>query len=279
MDIEPVKKILRFTKIEHTAFSIPLIFSGAWMGAGGRPPSTMVLAFILSAAIGARICGMSFNRIFDRNIDAVNPRTADRELPSGSMAVSSALKIAGAGLFVYVASCFFLGGWCLVLSPIPIIPLIGYSLLKRITWLCHFGIGLCLAIAPLGAFVAASGGIAFDGPIILFSFFVFFWMSGADIIYAVMDIDSDRKHHIYSLPARLGSAWAQRTAAMVHGMAVSCMILILVIINAGPAAWSAMAIAGLIFILMYVPQIPLPFRFFPISTFAGITGAMVPILG
>jgi len=273
-----LQDILNFTKIEHTAFSLPLIFTGAWLGAGQRFPSMAVMLLIVVAAIGARIFGMAMNRVFDRHIDRLNPRTAGRELPSGRMRLGAALTIVFSGLIVYLTACWTLGGWCLVLSPIPLVPLLGYSLLKRVTPLCHFGIGLCLALAPLGAFVAAAGHPRFSGSAILFSAFVFCWLSGADIIYALMDIDSDRQHNIHSIPASLGRKRALRVAAATHLAALGFLIAVVLDVGGGIMAWAALIISGVFFALMYVPGIPVPKRFFPISTIAGIAGALAAMV-
>ena len=273
------KKMLRFTKIEHTAFSFPLLFTGAWLGAGGRFPQIGIFLLILIAAVGARVFGMAFNRIFDRRLDALNPRTASRELPSGMMTTGDALAVALAGLTVYISACAGLGGWCLKLSPLPLVPLLGYSLLKRFTSLCHFGIGICMAIAPVGAFVAAAQNLRFNSAIILFSLFVFCWMSGSDIIYALLDIESDRKNGIYSLPAKLGPAGAQAVAAAVHLLAVASLVVVLLVTGGGQGAWIFTALGTVAFIMMYLPFIPVQVRFFPISTVASISGAVVPMLG
>lgn len=270
--------MLNFTKIEHTAFSLPLIFTGAWLGAGNRFPSFMVTLLIVVAAVGARIFGMAMNRVFDRRIDRLNPRTAGRELPAGKMTLRMALVIAFSGLVIYLLACWTLGGWCLILSPIPLVPLLGYSLLKRFTPFCHFGIGLCLALAPLGAYVAAAGHPRFSGAVILFSGFVFCWLSGADIIYALMDIDSDRQNNIHSLPAWLGAAGALRVAAGIHLMAWGMLVSVVQTVGGGAVAWMALATAAVFFVLMYVPAIPVPQRFFPISTLAGLAGALAPIV-
>jgi 4-hydroxybenzoate polyprenyltransferase len=273
-----IKKLLNFTKIEHTAFSLPLLFTGAWLGGQAHWPHIRILLLIIVAALGARIFGMSFNRIFDRHIDAQNPRTADRELPSGSLSVATALTVAVAGLILYLAACALLGRWCLYLSPLPLIPLLSYSLLKRFTWLCHFGIGLCLALAPLGAFVAVAGYPRFSFEVLLFSGFVFCWLSGADIIYALLDIDSDRRNKIYSLPARMGSKQAQWISAATHLAALICLALLLVILKAGIPALLALAVTVVTFVLMYVPSIPVHRRFFPMATLAGVAGSVTPLL-
>jgi 4-hydroxybenzoate polyprenyltransferase len=273
-----IKKILNFIRIEHTAFSLPLIFTGAWMGGQGRWPHISVLLLIVLAAVGARVFGMSFNRIFDRQIDALNPRTACRELPSGHMDLLTAFTIAMVALAVYLGACIALGRWCVYLSPLPLIPLLGYSLLKRFTAMCHFGIGLCLALAPLGAYVAVAGHPGFTVEVVLFSGFVFFWLSGADIIYAIMDIESDRRTGIFSIPAKLGAVRAQWVSATVHICALGCLMLLMTASPTGPAAIVAYAVTMGLFVLMYMPFVPLPKRFFPVSTLAGVAGAITPLL-
>lgn len=270
--------ILNFTKIEHTAFSLPLIFTGAWLGAGGRFPCLSIMLLILVAAVGARIFGMAMNRVLDRQIDRMNPRTANRELPSGKMTLTMALAIAGGGLAIYLIACWLLGGWCLTLAPIPLVPLLAYSLLKRVTPFCHFGIGLCLALAPLGAYVAAAGHPRFSLAVMLFAGFVFCWLSGADVIYALMDIDSDRQNKINSLPAWLGADGALRVAAGVHLLAWCILVAVVRNVGGGPLAWITLAITAILLVMMYIPSIPVPKRFFPISTLAGIAGALATMV-
>jgi len=273
-----IRTILSFTRIEHSIFSLPIILAGAWIGGGYHFPRVTLVLLIIIAAVGARIFGIAFNRIFDRRLDALNPRTAMRELPSGKMTMGSALIVAFCGLALYILACLALGGWCLKLSPLPLIPLLGYSLLKRVTSLCHFGIGFCLGIAPMAAFIAASGNLDFPFTIYVFSLFVFCWMSGSDIIYAIMDIESDKKNGIHSLPASLGAVKAKKIAAILHLVSVICLVIILLINNGEQASWISLAVAVAAFILMYVPIIPVGIRFFPISTIAGIAGALVPVL-
>jgi 4-hydroxybenzoate polyprenyltransferase len=271
-------KILQFTKIEHTAFSLPMIISGAYLGAGSHLPQWPVLLLIFLAAVGARIFGMAFNRIFDRRIDALNPRTAQRELPSGRMTLAMALTIAFGGLGLYLIACALLGRLCLILSPVPLIPLLGYSLLKRYTALCHLGIGICLALAPLGAYVAAAKSLQFTSTIILFAGFVFFWMSGSDIIYAILDISSDRRNNIHSIPALLGAKKALKVSGTLHALALACLVLVLLTSSGGALSWFFLGVTASIMMLLYVPAIPISTRFFPIATLAGIAGALVPLM-
>ena len=270
---------LRFTKIEHTAFSLPLVVAGSWIATEGRSPGLPLLLLIVTAAVGARIFGMSFNRILDRRIDARNPRTAGRELPSGRMSVRAALVAAMTGLSVYLTACAVIGGWCVILSPVPLIPLMGYSLLKRFTALCHFGIGLCLALAPLGAYVATTGDIRLSAGIVLFAVFVFFWLSGADIIYSLLDLDSDLVNGIHSLPAEIGRRNALAVSASCELVALGALAGVYVLSGRGGASAAALLLSAASMALMALPAIPEQVRFFPISTAAGIFAAFVPILG
>ena len=271
--------VMNFTKIEHTVFSLPLLFSGTWLGAGRRWPGWTVLVLIALAGLGARCLGMAMNRILDRDLDAKNQRTANRELPSGRISLLVAYAIAAAGLGVYLVACWALGPLCLMLSPVPAVPLIAYSLLKRFTNLCHFGIGLCLALAPLGAFVAASGSVALDSEVILLALFAFCWISGADIVYALMDIDSDRKTGVHSIPASLGAGGAQLVAGCVHLAAIGCLVALWLALGGNVLPCAAVAVSAAAFCAGYVQRIPVAVRFFPIFAIAGVSGSLVPLLG
>lgn len=272
-------KVLAFTRVEHTVFSLPLLFAGAWIGAGNRFPSLWSLALIALAGLGARTLGMAMNRILDRDLDARNPRTSGRELPAGALSLRGAYAIALAGLAVYLAACGLLGRWCLILSPVPALVLILYSVLKRFTSLCHFGIGLCLALAPLGAFVATSGAPALHLPVLLLALFAFFWISGYDVIYALQDVESDRRTGVHSLPAFLGPAGAQIVSALAHLLALAALAALVMATSGGMLAWAAFLVSVAAMALSYAPWIPLPARFFPLSAVAGIAGAVVPFLG
>lgn len=271
------KNILRFIKIEHTIFSLPLLFAGAWLGNGRTYPTLKVLLLLVLAAVGARIVGMAMNRILDRRIDALNPRTANRELPQGSLSLIHGYGVVLLGTALYLAACYFLGGLCWRLWPVPFIPLMTYSFLKRFTNFCHFGIGLCLGLVPLGAYVATSQTMTFDSSILYLSLFTFCWMSGADIIYALLDIDFDRNIGVHSLPAAIGATKAQVVAGALHIIAFASLIGILWTMKSGSLAWLSLFVASTSFVAMYVQRIPVHVRFFPISAVAGIAGALIPV--
>ena len=280
-----VGKLMNFAKIEHSVFSLPLLLAGAKLGAEARQgspeawPSLGVLGLIALAGVGARAMGMAMNRVFDRKLDALNPRTAGRELPSGRMSLAAGLAVAAGGLGLYLLACWLLGPLCLALSFVPALPLITYSLLKRFTNLCHFGIGLCMALAPLGAYVAASGSASLGESVLLLALFTFCWMSGFDIIYALQDIASDRQTGVRSLPASLGSAGASAVAAGVHVVALVGLALLWLSTGGGWFGGAAFAVAAGALVLGNMPFIPAAKRFFPISAIASFAGAAVPLIG
>lgn len=205
----------RLIKIEHTLFSLPMLFSGAILGARGWPPFR-TLALIVLVGFAARTFAMIANRLIDREIDARNPRTQGREIPAHRVSVPEALALAVVSLAGYVGLAWVLGNLCLVLSPIPLILFIGYPYLKRYTWLAHFGLGAALAMAPLGGFIAASQSLPFEPAILALGLFVFFWVSGFDIIYATLDEEFDRAQGLFSLPAVMGRVKALRISGVLH---------------------------------------------------------------
>ena len=278
------RKLMRFARIEHSVFSLPLLLAGAKLGAEAATgdatawPSLATLALVALAGVGARTMGMAMNRVFDRRLDALNPRTAGRELPSRRMRLPAALAVAAAGLATYLAACALLGPVCLMLSPVPAVPLITYSLLKRFTPLCHFGIGLCMALAPLGAFVAAAGSVALTPAAWLLAAFTFCWMSGSDVIYALLDIRSDRQTGVRSLPASLGERGASAIAAVLHVAAAGALGMLWLSVGAGWASVAAMAISLAALAAANLPALPADRRFFPISAVAPIAGAVVVLV-
>jgi len=272
-----LQKLHSFTKVEHTIFSLPLLFAGAWLGAGGMP-SIKALLLIALVGLGARTFGMAVNRILDRNIDAKNPRTKNRELPSGKLSMAQGYGVALVGIVIYFIGCALLGSTVLKLSLVPLVPLALYSLLKRFTSLCHYGIGICLGLAPLGAFVAVTNDLAFTPEVVLLSIFTFCWISGFDIIYALMDIDFDRENKIRSIPAALGSSRAQLVAAVTHLVSFATLVLLWMSVG-GSLSFIALLVSGGAFGAAYLQSIPVHVRFFPVSAIAGIAGALVVLLG
>ena len=215
----------RFVKAEHTLFSLPLIFSGAVL-AGREWPSGRLCALLLGAGFGARTAAFALNRVIDRQLDARNPRTANRELPRGTLRLSEAWGVFGAGVALYGACAAAIAPICLYLSPIPLAIFVIYPYMKRFTPLAHFGVGLADAMAPLGGWIAVKQTLEGIGPGFWLASFTFFWVSGFDVIYATMDEAFDRSAGLHSLPARLGSRTALRMSGVLHGLAFAALAVL-----------------------------------------------------
>jgi 4-hydroxybenzoate polyprenyltransferase len=207
-----------FIKVEHTLFSFPLILSGAFLAAQGVP-NIRLLLLILLAGVGARTAALGLNRIIDKEIDRKNPRTAGRELPSGEIKLLEALLVVGSGITIYFIAAYLICDLVLYLSPIPLAVFVLYPYMKRFTYLCHFGVGLGLALAPLGGWIAVKCSLNGIFPALVLSIFTLFWVSGFDIIYATLDEEFDRQSGVHSLVARFGKRNALLVSAVLHLMA------------------------------------------------------------
>jgi 4-hydroxybenzoate polyprenyltransferase len=220
-----VKNYFSFVKIEHTLFTLPLIYGGLLLGVR-EMPSANLLFLVLLAAVGARTAAFALNRIIDREIDRRNPRTAMRELPSGRMTLLEALGVFSIGSFLYFGSAAMISSFCLMLSPIPIIIFAVYPFMKRFTPLAHFGVGLGMSMAPLGGWFAASPTFENILPAVLLCVFTVFWGVGFDIIYATLDEDFDRQAHLFSFVSEFGKRKALLWSALFHIAAFFCLALL-----------------------------------------------------
>ena len=220
-----LKKFFNFVKIEHTLFTLPLISSGLLLGMK-ETPSVRLLLLVLVAAVGARTVAFALNRIIDRNIDKRNPRTAMRELPSGTMSLAEAFGVLVAGLVLYSGSAAMISPFCLMLSPIPLIVFVIYPYMKRFTVLAHFGVGFGMSMAPLGGYFAASPSFDNIVPAVLLCLFTMFWGAGFDIIYATLDEEFDRRERLYSFVSRFGRKKALTFSALIHLLAFGCLTML-----------------------------------------------------
>ncbi|MFN2382710.1 MAG: 4-hydroxybenzoate octaprenyltransferase [Gemmatimonadota bacterium] len=224
----------RFVRFEHTLFSLPMLFAGVLLGAGAAV-SGQLLLLVLLAGTGARTAALGLNRIIDRRLDAANPRTATRELPSGAMSLREAWGLTLLGAAVYAVAAGLIDPLCLVLAPLPLAVFIAYPYLKRATAWCHLGVGLGLAMAPLGGFFAAR--LSFDGaaPALLLACFTLGWVAGFDIIYSTLDEAHDRDTGLRSLPARYGRDTALTISRVLHAAAWGCLAALVMVRLAWPA--------------------------------------------
>ncbi|HEY2748981.1 MAG TPA: UbiA-like polyprenyltransferase [Polyangia bacterium] len=235
----------RLVALPHTIFALPFALGAAALAwrHGAVPFSPARLALIIVAVAAARTAAMGFNRVADRRFDAANPRTANRELPRGAVSLGGAVAVTFAAALVFVAAAALLGPTPLLLSPIALAILGGYSLAKRFTWATHLWLGVCLGGAPAGAWIAITNGFGW-APLAL-SLAVAAWVAGFDIIYATQDVAFDRGRGLGSIPARfgvsraLGISRALHVAAVVGLVAFGVLLQLGVIYGAGVAVIAA----------------------------------------
>ena len=236
---------LDMIKFEHTLFALPFAFIGALLARKGLPTGWQ-LTWIVVAMVGARSAAMTFNRIVDVHYDRLNPRTTGRALVSGTLSIQFAVAftVAMSGLFVFAA--WQLNALCFYLSFPTLAILLLYSYTKRFTSLSHVVLGFAIGCAPLAAWLAIRGEFAW--PPILLSAAVMFWVAGFDLIYALQDIEFDRKARLFSLPSKLGVAPALRISTLFHGVTVVLLTATAMIAGLGWIAYAGIAIvAGILY--------------------------------
>jgi 4-hydroxybenzoate polyprenyltransferase len=232
----------RMIKFSHTVFALPFALAAVVLAQRHHPLTGQHLFWLLVAMVGARSAAMGFNRIVDADIDLKNPRTAGREIPSGKLSKKSAILfvVFFSGLFILAAAMF--GKLCLILSGPVLLLLFSYSYSKRFTALCHLYLGLTISLAPIGAWIAVTGG--FSPSILLLSFALMTYIAGFDILYACQDEAFDRKEGLSSIPVRIGISRALKTAAILHVGAMAFFISIYTVFDMGGTYLSAVGIIG-----------------------------------
>jgi 4-hydroxybenzoate polyprenyltransferase len=225
-----MKKYFSLIKFSHTIFALPFALVGATLGFWSLAttgtsldkPWWLSVLLVVLCMVFARSAAMAFNRYLDRDIDAENARTAIREIPSGLITPQNALAFALGNAALFVITTAFINFWCLILSPVALAVILGYSYTKRFTAWCHLVLGLGLALAPVGAYLAVTGVFAL-APVVL-GLVVLTWVSGFDIIYALQDEAFDRSHGLNSIPVRLGRLQAMQVSNGLHlGSAVGLL--------------------------------------------------------
>ncbi len=212
---------MEMIKFSHTIFALPFALSGALLAAGGLP-TVAQLFWIVMAMVGARTAAMALNRLIDAEIDARNPRTAGRAIPAGLISKGVTVAFIVGSLALLLVSAAQLNQLCLLLSPLAIFFLVLYSYCKRFTSLAHVVLGICLAVAPIGAWVAIRGTL--DAPAFILGAAVLFWVAGFDILYALQDLDFDRKAGLHSIPVLLGVEGSLWTARMFHLVMIALLL-------------------------------------------------------
>jgi 4-hydroxybenzoate polyprenyltransferase len=217
-------KYFSLVKFSHTVFAMPFAMIGFALAISEKEQtfSLRLLLLIILCMVFARNSAMGFNRVADMRFDSLNPRTDRREIPAGKISPSMAMVFVIINSILFIVTCGFINRLTLILSPVALIVILGYSLTKRWTALCHFILGTGLALAPVGAFISVTG--AFRILPLIYSFIVLSWSSGFDIIYSLQDDEFDREHHLHSLPSSAGRKNALIISGIVHLVTVMLVI-------------------------------------------------------
>lgn len=237
--LSQVRTFGQLIKFSHTIFGLPFALASTALAhrfaitAGEPGLDVLRVVWIVLAFAGARSAAMGFNRIVDRHIDAANPRTADRELPRGVISLRAAWTFTVASALVFLGAAALLGPLPAVLAPVCLVVLLGYSLFKRFSWSSHLVLGLALALAPGGAWIAVTGSFASAAVPLFLMLAVATWVAGFDVLYALQDEAFDRTTGLHSIPARFGSVGAIVISAGLHVVTVAALIAVHVLADLG----------------------------------------------
>lgn len=235
-------------KFEHTIFALPFAYLGMVLAARANHgwPGFDKLLWITLAMAGARTLAMALNRLIDSRLDALNPRTANRALPKKQLSVAEMVVYSAIAAALLAVSAWQLNPLCFALAPVALLFLVGYSYTKRFTWLCHLALGLTDGIAPIGGWLAVNPTISVANlvPPFLLGLAVAAWVGGFDLIYSCQDIEFDRTHGLYSIPARFGPARALQISEMAHGASVGLLAAVGGILHLAWPFWIAVGVAA-----------------------------------
>ena len=233
-----MKNYLSLIKFSHTIFALPFALIGFFLAINSQEADInwLTLVFVVLCMVFARSAAMAFNRYIDRKIDLANQRTAEvREIPNGTITPQNALIFVLVNCVLFIGATYLINPLCFYLSPIALLVVLGYSLTKRFTALCHLVLGLGLSLAPIGAYLAVIG--EFSWLPLFFSFAVLFWVSGFDIIYALQDEDFDKEQKLHSIPVLLGTKNALMLSNFLHVLTAGFILFAGYYANLGLFYW------------------------------------------
>jgi len=221
--LKKIKITLKMIKIEHSIFALPFAFIGAFLAQRGIPPLEKCF-WILVAMVSGRSVAMAFNRLVDKEIDAKNPRTQNRELPKGLLTQQWVWSFIFLCILLFFVATYHLNKIVFFLSPFALIIIMGYSFVKRFSWLTHLFLGLSLGLTPLGGWLAIKPTFSIIPLYLMIG--VMFWVAGFDIIYACLDYEFDKKHKIHSIPAQFGIKNALYLSTIFHVITIICFFCV-----------------------------------------------------
>lgn len=237
-----VVELLESIKFSHTVFALPFALLALVLARRGGLPSLRELILIVTCMVGARTWAMGVNRLADARIDAANPRTTTRAVPAGRLSSSAMAFFTAAGALVFLGGSAALSGVALACAVPVLLILASYSWAKRLTFLCHFYLGFCLGLAPVGAWVALRG--EFPWPLLTLTFAITFWVAGFDILYALQDEHFDREAGLHSIPARFGTGPALVVARVSHSISALLFLGFGFLFELGIAYFAGLALAA-----------------------------------
>jgi 4-hydroxybenzoate polyprenyltransferase len=241
--LSKIRTTLEMIKWEHSIFALPFALTAMLLAAGGLPDWRTV-AWIVVAMVAARSAAMAFNRWADADLDAVNPRTSNRAIPAGLLSRKFVLGFTGAAVLVFFAAAAELNRLTLMLAPLALAVLLGYSYLKRYTRWSHLGLGLSLGLAPTAAWIAVRGSL--DPRILVLTAAVTLWAGGFDVLYACQDYEHDRAAGLHSLPQAVGVATAFHAARAMHVVALWALAWFAWLFHFGLVGWIGIIAVGLL---------------------------------
>lgn len=274
--MKSVSHYLSLIKFSHTIFAMPFAVIGFLLAIVLTHTSFNIRLFglVILCMIFARSAAMAFNRYIDREFDKANPRTVIREIPAGIIAARSALLFVIISSVLFIATTWFINPICFYLSPVALLVILGYSYTKRFTALCHLVLGVGLSLAPIGAWLAVTG--KFDLLPLLFSFTVFFWVSGFDIIYALQDEEFDRSKELHSIPVMLGKKGALLLSRVLHLFSAS--LVVYAGIYADFDLWYWIGAAAFIGLLIYQHTLVKPHDLSRVNLAFGTTNGIASVI-
>jgi len=259
-----LKTLLQFIRFEHTIFSLTFAYAGAMLAYGGIIPLEKFF-WITLALFGARSAAIVLADLVDREIDAKNPRTKDRFLPSGKVSVEEAKSIIIMSYLLLFFSAYQLNFLCFILSPIPVLIALAYPYSKRYTSLAHILLGMNLAFAPFGGWIAITASI--ELPALILAAAVTFWVAGFDVIYSCQDIEFDRKFGQHSIPARFGTKNGLLISSLFHALMILLLLSIFVILKLGIFYLTGIAIIAALLIYEHLIVGPQSLEKVPVAFF------------
>jgi 4-hydroxybenzoate polyprenyltransferase len=235
---------LAFVRFSHTVFALPFALVGALLASRLVPLTWSRVGWIVAAMVAARSAAMAFNRLVDARYDALNPRTAQREIPRGAMSTREAWMFLAVAIVAFVAVCARISTLCLMLSPIALATVFWYSLAKRVTWATQFFLGLAMAVAPVGGWIASGGGMSAQ-PVLL-AVAIGTWVGGFDVLYACQDLAFDRAQGLRSIPVRFGVATSIAISRVLHLMTIVSLAALGVVAGLGAVYQAGVVLVALL---------------------------------